>query len=174
MSAPRRTSRLAVGLCTAVLVAACAKKERGTTDSAAGAVSATNAPVATPAGPSTPPAAPAIAIADVAGTWTAVAIPTAGDTTPTKFTLVIAAPNSFKETFANGQVVTAKGVLAGDSVVTDAGPFASVRRKGLKVVTHSVMRKEGDKLVGTTTAHYQGVKTADSVVTLRTEATRKR
>jgi hypothetical protein len=33
------------------------------------------------------------------------------------------------------------------------------------------MRKEGDKLVGTTTAHYQ-IKGADSVLTLRSEATR--
>jgi hypothetical protein len=112
-----------------------------------------------------------IAITDVAGKWTLIAVPTSGDTTPTKSVITVAAPNTWKQTFENGQVVTAKVVLAGDSIVTDAGPYPSVRRKGVKVMTHGVLRKQGDKLVGTTTAHYM-VKSADSVLTLRVEGTR--
>jgi hypothetical protein len=112
-----------------------------------------------------------IAIADVAGKWNVVAVPVSGDTTPTKFVLVVAAPNAWKQTYENGQVVTPKVVLAGDSIITDAGPYPSVRRKGVKVVTHGVLRKQGDKLTGTTTAHYQ-IKGADSVITLRVEGTR--
>ena len=167
MSAPRRTSRLAVGLCSAILVAGCAKSDKTATDSAAGAV----APAAAPAAPAAAPAPAPIAIADVAGTWHVVATPTSGDTTPTKFTLVVSAPNNFKQTYENGQVVTPKVVFAGDSIITDAGPYPSVRRKGVKVITHGVIRKQGDKLVGTTTAHYQ-VKGADSVLTLRMEGTK--
>ena len=61
--------------------------------------------------------------------------------------------------------------VSGDSVITETGPHASVRRKGVQVSTHAVFRKEGDKLVGTTTAHYK-TKGADSVLVLRTEGTR--
>lgn len=169
MSAHRSSVRLVVYCCTAVAIIGCAKTDSkpAATDSASGAVVPAAAPAAAPAAP-----AP-IAIADIAGKWNVVATPTTGDTTPTKFVLtVVASPESFTQKYENGQVVKPKIVVAGDSIVSDAGPYPSVRRKGVKVITHSVMRKEGDKLVGTSTAHYQGVKGADSVLTLRTEGTR--
>jgi hypothetical protein len=156
--------------CTAVAIVGCAKTDSkpAATDSAAGAVAPAGAPAAAVA-----PAAPAaIVLADIAGKWNVVAIPTTGDTTPTKFVLdIVASPQGITQTYANGQVVKPTVVVAGDSIVTDAGPYPSVRRKGVKVTTHGVMRKEGDKLVGTTTAHYL-TKGADSVLTLRSEATR--
>jgi hypothetical protein len=170
MSAPRSSARLVVYCCTAVAIIGCAKTDSkpAATDSAAGAVAPAPAPAAAA------PAAPAaIVLADIAGKYNVVAIPTTGDTTPTKFVLTVAAtPDGWTQTYQNGQVVKPKVVVAGDSIVSDAGPYPSVRRKGVKVVTHSVMRKEGDKLVGTSTAHYQGVKGADSVLTLRTEGTK--
>ena len=43
----------------------------------------------------------------------------------------------------------------GDSIITDAGPYESVLRKGVQVNTRVVSRLRGDKLVGTTTAHYR-------------------
>ena len=61
--------------------------------------------------------------------------------------------------------------VEGDSIVTEAGPFESVLRKGIKVTTHSVNRLQDGKLVGTTTAHY-ATKDADSVRNLRFEGTR--
>jgi hypothetical protein len=171
MSAHRSSVRLMVCCCTAVALVGCAKTDSkpAATDSAAGAVAPAGAPAAAPT-----PAAPApIVLADIAGKWNVVAIPTAGDTTPTKFVLTVAAtPDGWTQTYQNGLVVKPKIVVNGDSIVSDAGPYASVRRKGVKVVTHSVLRREGDKLVGTSTAHYQGVKGADSVLTLRTEGTR--
>jgi len=167
MSAHRCSARLVVYCCTAVAIVGCAKTDKPpATDSAAGAV----APAVAPAAPAAPAA---IVLADIAGKYNVVAIPTTGDTTPTKFVLTVAAtPDGWTQTYENGQVVKPKVVVSGDSIISDAGPYPSVRRKGVKVVTHSVMRREGDKLVGTSTAHYQGVKGADSVLTLRTEGTK--
>lgn len=165
MRVPRMMWQVAALTCSALIAAGCAKKESApATDSAAGALAPAPAPM-----PTTTPAP--IAVADLAGKWNIVAVPTTGDTTPTTSVLEITAPDQWTQHFSNGQVVKAKIVLAGDSVVTDAGPYPSVRRKGVKVTTHGVVRKQGDKLVGTTVAHYQ-VKTADSVVTLRVEGTR--
>jgi hypothetical protein len=63
-------------------------------------------------------------------------------------------------------------VVDGDSIVTEAGPFQSVLRKGAKVtVSHSVYRLQDGKLVGATTAHY-ATSGPDSVAHLRFEATR--
>ena len=61
--------------------------------------------------------------------------------------------------------------VAGDSIVTEAGPFESVLRKGVKVSTNSVLRLQNGKLVGTTIAHY-ATSGADSVRNLRIEGTR--
>jgi hypothetical protein len=58
----------------------------------------------------------------------------------------------------------------GDSVVTEAGPYESVLRKGVQVTTNSVMHFQDNKLVGTTVAHYS--KGADTVLNLRTEGVR--
>ena len=59
----------------------------------------------------------------------------------------------------------------GDSIVSEAGPYESMLRKGVQVSTHSVMRLEYGKLVGTTIAHYSTTG-PDSVLHLRTEGTR--
>jgi len=55
--------------------------------------------------------------------------------------------------------------------MTEAGPYPSVRRKGVTVSTNSVMRLQGGNLVGNTTAHFK-VKTPDSVLVLNTNGTR--
>jgi hypothetical protein len=52
-----------------------------------------------------------------------------------------------------------------------AGPYPSVRRKGVQVTTYSTARLQGGSLTGNTTAHYK-VKSADSVLTLTTSGTR--
>jgi hypothetical protein len=59
----------------------------------------------------------------------------------------------------------------GDSIMTNAGPYPSVRRKGVQVTTNSVMRLQGGSLVGNTTAHFK-VKTPDSVMVLNTMGTK--
>jgi hypothetical protein len=117
------------------------------------------------------PAMPApISLADVAGSWTLRVMPEGSDTTLLTFELAAdSAGWVFK--FPNRKPVTVKVEASGDSILTEAGPYESVLRKGVQVTTTSVMRMVDGKLVGTTTAHYAS-KGADSVRSLRVEGTR--
>ncbi len=143
-----------------VALAACAKTET--------AVDTTAAVPATP-----PPPAP-IQLADVAGNWTVKGMNAAGDSTLVTYDLVATADTTgWQITFANGQKVPMRIVaVAGDSITIKAGPYASVLRRNVRVSTDGVFRLQHGMLMGTTVAHYN-VKTADSVVTLKTEGTRK-
>ena len=169
-----RVTRVAshVAVCAGVaLLVGCAKSDVKTADTtAAAAPAATSNTSATAAGAVTPSP---VSLADVAGTWKMRSVPTTGtDTTATEYTLTAAAtPDGWKIKYANGLVVAVKVTASGDSVITDVGPYASVRRKGVQVTTHGAFRKQGDKLVGTTTAHYK-TKGADSLLTLHTEGTK--
>ena len=156
--------RRTLGLASlAVVAVACNKSDTGKTDSA------TAAP---PAAVSTPPAPAALTLADVAGTWNVRAVPDSGDTTATTYVLTAAADSSgWSMKYSNGLVVKPHVMASGDSIVLSAGPYASVRRKGLQVTTEGVLRKEGDKLVGRSTAHYKTTK-PDSVLHLRIEGTK--
>lgn len=158
MDRMRAVSRLTV-CCAALAVVACAKPADQTV-------------VDSPAAADVAPAAATISLADLAGKWTLNAVPETGDTTPTVVTMTVtpdATGSTF--TFANGLVVPVTLTASGDSIMASAGPYASVRREGVQVTTLGVLRREGDGLRGTTTAHYQGGG-ADSVVVLRTTATR--
>jgi hypothetical protein len=113
-----------------------------------------------------------INLADVAGTWNMRAVPTTGDTTATTYVLTATSNTSgWTITFPGRAPIPVRVAVDGDSVILEAGPFASVRRKGVQVSTNSVARFQGGSLTGTTTAHYN-VKTADSVLTLNTSGTR--
>jgi hypothetical protein len=160
---PIRTASRLGAACGVVILAACAKKEAAV-DTAAVAPPAT----ATSSGAVAP--APAT-LADFNGTWKIRSVPTSGtDTSATELTLT-ANGDQWTQTYADGRKVPVRVTLSGDSVITDAGPYASVRRKGVQVTTHGSFHKSGDKLVGTTTAHY-ATKGADSVLVLRTEGTK--
>jgi hypothetical protein len=153
--------RLASFCGMAVAVVGCAKSEdAASTDTAAGAVAATTSPAA-------------ISLADVAGRWTVRAVPETGDTTAVISQLNASADTSGWTTTLPNRPPTTTRVLAvaGDSIVTENGPYASVLRKGVQVRTRSVMRLRDGKLVGYTVAHYSAAG-ADSVLRLRTEATR--
>jgi hypothetical protein len=163
----QQLNRLFRGACCAAVLSACSKSDKSTAADSSAAMS--------PAAPSSTAAAAtpkAISLADVAGTWNMRSVPTTGrDTSPTNYKMTANADGTAKIEFANGLKVTGKAAASGDSIVTDAGPYASVRRKGMQVTTHGVLRRQGDKLVGTTIAHYKTTK-ADSVLTLRTEGTK--
>ena len=149
-------------LCCAILAAACSKPEKAA-DSAAAAT-------ATPA----PPPAPApIKLADVAGKWTVKTMSATSDSVLATYVLDAKADSTgWTMTFPNGKPIPVHVVaMSGDSIVTHAGPFASVLRKGVQVSTDGVLRLQNGKLVGFTTSHYS-VKTADSVVHFRGEGTR--
>jgi hypothetical protein len=148
--------------CTAFALVGCAKSDETTTDTAAGTASATTA-------------APAeITLADIAGKWNLRAVPESGaDTTPTLSELNISTDTAASTmTFPNRPPVKTRLVtIGGDSIVTEAGPYPSVRRKGVQVTTHAVLHLRDGKLVGNTVARYKTTG-PDSVLRLRTEATR--
>jgi hypothetical protein len=53
-------------------------------------------------------------------------------------------------TFPNRPPVKTRVVaIAGDSIVTETGSYASARRRGVQVTTNAVMRLQDGKLVGT-------------------------
>ena len=152
--------------CAAVALVACARSDdAATSDTAAGTVAASST--------ATVPAAQPISLGDVAGRWTVRAVPETGDTTPISSQLNASADTSGWTTTLPNRPPTATRVVAvaGDSIVTENGPYESVLRKGVRVTTRSVMHLQEGKLVGYTVAHYS-TSGADSVLRLRTEATR--
>jgi major membrane immunogen (membrane-anchored lipoprotein) len=150
--------RSSLVVCVLVLVA-CAKSDQPPVDTA----KATMAPAAMKPAP--------ITLADLAGTWDATAMPAAKDTVVT--TLVLTATSTkdgWKMKLPNGANPSVKIVsVGGDSIVSDAGPFASATRKGQQVTVHSIFRLRDGKLVGTTHAKYGNGDTA----TLRLNGTKR-
>jgi hypothetical protein len=161
----QRSTSIALCLCAAVL-AGCAKKDNAAVDTTAMASSSTTSTAPAPA------PAP-INLADLAGKWDMRSVPTTGtDTTPTTFVLTATGNTSgWTITFPGRKPIAEKVTVAGDSLIVEAGPYPSVRRKGVTVTTNGVLRLQGGSLVGSNTAHYK-VKTADSVLTLNTTGTR--
>ena len=152
--------RLMLGCCAIALVACNKPKEEPAMESTAAA-------------PETPAAPAPIALADVAGKWSVRAMAESGDSTLVSYELVASGDTSgWSLNFPKRKPVPMRVVaVAGDSIVTEAGPFESVLRKGIKVTTNSVLRLQDGKLVGTTTAHY-ATSGADTVRNLRMEGTR--
>ena len=150
-------------LCAVSILSGCAKPDAAVKDTT----------TAVAAAPAMPAAAPAnISLADIAGTWDLVSVPESGDTTPTRLVLTATSDTSgWTEKFANGLTVKAHVMTSGDSIVMSAGPYSSVRRKGVQVTTDGIFRKQGDQLIGVTTAHYSA-KGADSVLKLNVTGTR--
>jgi hypothetical protein len=158
----QRNTSIALCLSAAVLTA-CAKKDNAAVDTSSMAASSTTTTSTAPA---------PVNLADVAGKWNMRSVPTTGDTTPTNLVLTATGTTSgWTITFPGRAPIAERVTVDGDSIIVEAGPYPSVRRKGVQVTTNGVLRLQGGNLVGTTTAHYK-VKTADSVMTLNTTATR--
>jgi len=122
-----------------------------------------------------PAVAPApLSFSALAGRRQMRAVPTTGDTTPTTYVLTATADSSgWSIAFPDRPPVPLRILaVAGDSIVAEAGPYRSVRRRGQTVTTRNVMRLEGDQLVGTVVARYR-TSGADSVLHLTTEGTRQ-
>ena len=152
--------------CCAVVLLACGKtKDNSAMDQAA--QPATDSTTVAPA-----PAAPtAISLADVKGKWKMKTMAEGSDSALVEYTLD-AGDAGWTLHFPKRPPVPSKPTADGDSIVADAGPYESVLRKGLQVTTHGVARLQDGKLVGTTVAHY-ATKSADSVLHLKLEGTRK-
>ncbi len=163
----RTTTRIAI-CCSAAVLAACAKKDNAAVDTtASSSASTTTATTTTPA-----PATASANLADFAGKWNVRSVPVSGDTTPTTYVLTATSSTTgWSMKFPGRAPVAARITVAGDSVEIDAGPYSSVRRKGVTVTTNGGLRVKNGGLVGTITAHYK-VKTPDSVLVLNTTGTR--
>jgi hypothetical protein len=158
-----RTTRIAI-CCSAAVLTACAKKDNAAIDTTASSSASTTI---TPA----PGPAP-VNLADFAGKWDVRSVPVSGDTTPTTYVLTATSTTTgWTIKFPGRAAIPATITVAGDSVQIDAGPYPSVRRKGVQVTTNGGLRVRNGSLVGTNTAHYK-VKTADSVLVLNTTGTR--
>jgi hypothetical protein len=166
MFTPHRTTRIAICCCAAVL-AGCAKKESASVDSTSAMASSTSSTTT-----STTTAPAPVNLAAVAGKWNMRSVPMSGDTSAT--TYVLTATNStsgWTITFPGRAPIPVKVTVDGDSITLAAGPYPSVRRKGVQVTTYGVSRIQNGAMVGSTTAHYK-VKSADSVLVLSTTGTR--
>jgi hypothetical protein len=160
-----RTIRIAVCSCVAV-VAGCAKKDNAAVDTSSAMASSTA---------STTSAAPAgqVNLADVAGKWNMRAVPMSGDTTPTTYVLTATSNTSgWTITFPGRAPIPVRVTTDGDSIMLAAGPYPSVRRKGVQVTTFGVARLQSGRLNGMTTAHYK-VSGADSVLVLTSSGARQ-
>ena len=114
---------------------------------------------------------PTISLADIAGTWDMRSVPVSGeDTTATVYQSIVTA-DGWTLMLPDRDPIEGIVTTSGDSIMVDAGPFESVGRDGAMVTTHAVYRLEGDRLVGTTYAHYE-TSEPDSVLELATEGTR--
>ena len=151
-------------LLCALLLAGCGKSQKPASESATTGTE--------------PGAAAVISLADVAGTWDSDVMAATSDTVLTITELTATAePTGWTMTVANVKTPDKKTpapvtsvVAAGDSLVVDAGPYASVLRAGQQVTTRGVYRLQDGKLVGTVVATYPA---SGQALTLHTEATRR-
>lgn len=114
------------------------------------------------------------ATADLAGTWSMTSRPTSGrDTATARFTInATSSTAGWTLSFpGRDEPIPARVSVQGDSVLVEAGPVPSMLRRNVQVITRTALRREGDRLVGTTHNRYPGAGT-DSVVDFRTEGTR--
>lgn len=154
--------KIVIGLALAcVLSAACAQEADEAEDSAVTEDTLAVAPE--PAG---------ISLADVAGTWVVDARTETGEAVPQFELIATADPSGWELRFPDREPIQMRVLeVAGDSIVTESGPYESILRPGVQVSTHAVYRIEGDRLVSTTVARYQ-TSGADSVAIVHGEGTR--
>lgn len=153
--------------CIAVLVACTPSEKQPAADTAAKPAD-TSMAMAAPAAP----APAAVSLNDFAGKWSMKVTNDKGEKVVTFELIASADSTGWTFNFANRKPIpvriTARG---GDSIVTQAGPYESVLRKGVQVTTDNTLRLKDGKLVGTTIAHYKTTK-PDSVLELHVEGTR--
>jgi hypothetical protein len=154
--------RLRLWCCLAVLVGCQKPKEQPAADTTAAMAPA----------PEAAPAPAPLSLAELAGKWNMRTMPEDKDTTLVTYELV-AGPDSsgWVLNFPKRKPVPVRVQASGDSLITEAGPFESVLRKGVQVTTNNVFWLKDGKLVGTTVAHY-ATGGPDTVRRLRIEGTR--
>ncbi len=118
------------------------------------------------------PASAAISLTDVAGKWKIHSTDEAGGNAIDAELLATADTSGWTLTGPKRKPIPVRVVaVAGDSIVTEAGPYESFVRKGIQVRTRTVNRLQNGRLVGSIELHYaRGDR--DSVAHRTSEGTR--
>lgn len=112
-----------------------------------------------------------VSLADFAGTWNATSYLESGDTVVYTMTAT-ADPNGWTIDLPGRDPMPQRIIaVAGDSVVTEIGPYESILRAGVMVTVRSVARLQDGRFVGTMTATY-ATDEGETVVNGTTEGTR--
>ena len=116
---------------------------------------------------STPAAGPTFKLADIAGTWDSKTLGPKDSVIATTVLTTTADGKGWLMAFPTGDPVALRFVsFAGDSVVTEAGPFASRVRQGQTVtLLHTVSHYKGNEMWGTSTAQYSNGETLTFKIT---------
>lgn len=157
--------RRAILFCTVAILAGCSKPDSRDTATAGADTGMTAG--AEPAASST------ISLSDFAGKWKTRATNESGAVVGEAELLATADTSGWTLTFPKQKPIPVRVIaVAGDSIVTEAGPYASTVRKGAQVRTRAVNRLQDGRLVATLEARYT-VAGRDSVAHLRVEGTRE-
>ncbi len=117
-------------------------------------------------------AAPAINLADLAGTWNTTATLAGTDSVIVQFTIVGSAdPAGWTMNLPGRNPLPMTITVSGDSILTSVGPYESVLRAGMAVEVTGSMRLTDGNLAGPSVAHY-ATADADSSVSMWVMATR--
>jgi len=114
-------------------------------------------------------------LAELAGTWTMTATNAANDSTLVTYEMAATGDTAgWSILYPNHAAPIALRVRGdGDSIIMDAGPYASTARKGATVTIHGVLHLRDAKLVGTESAYYK-VDATGSVVHIKLAGTKNR
>jgi len=113
-----------------------------------------------------------LSLDQLAGTWSMRAMPETSDSTIATYQMVATAdPTGWVLNLPDRYPIRLRVTVAGDSIITEAGPYESILRKGVAVVTRTVARLQDGKMVGTFMARY-ATRVTDSVLYGRVEGSR--
>jgi hypothetical protein len=157
-------------VCAAAVLAGCSRPASHGADERA--AMDTSAP-AGPAAQAAPAPAATISLADIAGKWKTRTTDESGGH-PVEAVLNATADSSgWTMTVPKRKPVPVRVVaVAGDSIVTESGPYESFILKGVQVTTRNISRLQDGKLVGVTEAHYALKGGRDSVARRSSVGTR--
>jgi hypothetical protein len=121
--------------------------------------------------PAMEPSAGTVSLADFAGTWNATTYLESGDTVEYSMTATATPDGWMLDLPGRDPMAMRILTVAGDSVVSEVGPYESILREGVMVRVISVSRLQDGAMVGTMEAIY-ATEEGETVVNGRVEGTR--
>jgi len=165
--------RSCLTLC-AIACIACRNTGRAASAADTASIADTTVTVRATSPAATPEPAP-LRLADLAGKWKVTATNAVNDSTLVTYEMTATADTTgwFIMYPTHAKPIALHVKVDADSVIMDAGPYASTARSGATVTIHGVGRIRDAHLVGTEAASYT-VKGVESVVHIRLDGTRTR